>query len=164
METREKAMDPEEIIANEVIKVDDHACLSGRNEVVGPYLDMVCQSTGPGYEEPVVFLIFEPESDRFLGIIKIIYDQMGRRKYLLFSGFPGLLPQNLHFIIKELNSRPYDFKFFKVREGPLCPSPAKTVAVTKFIGVSYFRYQQLLASDQQGKFEFLEDAADGLIG
>lgn len=157
-------MDPEEIIAHEIIRVDDRSCLSGSREVVGPYLDMVCQSTGPGYEEPVVFLIFEPETERFYGLIKIIYDQIGRRKYLLFSGFPGLTPQTLSSLIKDLNGKPYDFKFFKARESSLSPAASKTVAVTKFLGVTYFRYQQLLASDEQGKFEFLDSAGEELIG
>ncbi len=157
-------MRPEEIVANEVIIVDDRSCLSGRNEVVGPYLDMVCQSTGPGYEEPVVFLIFRPQDQKFMGIVKVFYNPLGRQKYLLFSGFEGLSPENLHRLIKDLNTTPYDFKFFKVREGaPQIPG-SMAVTVTKFLGVNYFRYQQLLASDEEGNLEFTESSDEDLIG
>lgn len=157
-------MKPAEIMANEVIMVDDRSCLSGRNEVVGPYLDMVCQSTGPGYDEPVVFLIFHPQDQRFLGIVKVIYNPLGRQKYLLFSGFQGLSEESLHRVIKDLNQTPYDFKFFKVREGTTAVESTRAVTVTKFLGVNYFRYQQLLASDEEGKLEFSEVAGDDLIG
>ncbi len=153
-----------EIEANEVIMVDDRSCLSGQGEVVGPYLDMVCQSTGSGYEEPVVFLVFRPEDQRFVGIIKVIYNPLGRQKYLLFSGFEGLCEENLHQVIKDLNQTPYDFKFFKMRQGAASVENSRSVTVTKFLGVSYFRYQQLLASDDQGKLEFAEGGGEDLIG
>lgn len=153
-----------EIVANEVIMVDDRSCLSGRGEVVGPYLDMVCQSTGAGYDEPVVFLIFRPEDQRFMGIVKVIYNPLGRQKYLLFSGFERLSEQSLHLVIKDLNSRPYDFKFFKVREGAAAVESSRAVTVTKFLGVNYFRYQQLLASDDEGRLEFAESGGEDLIG
>jgi hypothetical protein len=157
-------MKPAEILANEVIVVDDRSCLSGSREVVGPYLDMVCQSTGPGYEEPVVFLIFESEEQRFKGIVKVIYNPLGRQKYLLFSGFEGLSEESLHLVIKDLNSTPYDFKFFKVRDGGAGVGSSRAVTVTKFLGVNYSRYQQLLASDDEGKLEFAESGGEDLIG
>lgn len=153
-----------EIEANEVIMVDDRSCLSGRGEVVGPYLDMVCQSTGPGYEEPVVFLIFRPEDQRFVGIVKVIYNPLGRQKYLLFSGFDGLSERTLHRVIKDLNQTPYDFKFFKVREGAAAVESSRAVTVTKFLGVNYTRYQQLLVSDDQGQLELSESGGEDLIG
>jgi hypothetical protein len=154
-----------EIVANEVIVVDDRSCLSGKSEVVGPYLDMVCQSTGSGYDEPVVFLIFRPEDQRFMGIVKVIYNPLGRQKYLLFSGFEGLTEESLHLVIKDLNSTPYDFKFFKVRDGGAGMGSSRAVTVTKFLGVNYFRYQQLLASDEGGRLEFAESGGEGdLIG
>lgn len=153
-----------EIMANEVIVVDDRSCLSGRGEVVGPYLDMVCQSTGSGYEEPVVFLIFRPDDQRFVGIVKVIYNPLGRQKYLLFSGFEGLAEDSLHRVIKDLNLTTYDFKFFKVRDGGAGMEGSKAVTVTKFLGVNYSRYQQLLASDEEGRLEFSESGGEDLIG
>lgn len=153
-----------EIVANEVIMVDDRSCLSGSGEVVGPYLDMVCQSSGPGYDEPVVFLIFRPDDQRFVGIVKVIYNPLGRQKYLLFSGFEGLSEENLHKVIKDLNLTPYDFKFFKVREGGPAVDGSRAVTVTKFLGVNYYRYQQLLASDDEGRLEFSETGGEDLIG
>jgi hypothetical protein len=155
---------PAEIQANETIMVDDRSCLSGRREVVGPYLDMVCQSTGAGYEDPVVFLIFSPDDQRFTGIVKVLYDPLGRQKYLLFSGFEGLAEATLHRVIKDLNLTPYDFKFFKVREGVSAMEGSKAVTVTKFLGVNYFRYQQLLASDDEGRLELSEPVGEDLIG
>lgn len=157
-------MKPAEILANEVILVDDRSCLSGSREVVGPYLDMVCQSTGAGYEEPVVFLIFRPDDQRFVGIVKVIYNPLGRHKYLLFSGFEGLAEGSLHKVIKDLNQTAYDFKFFKVREGGAPVDSSRAVTVTKFLGVNYFRYQQMLASDENGRIELEEGGEGDLIG
>jgi hypothetical protein len=41
---------------------------------------------------------------------------------------------------------------------------SRAVTVTKFLGVNYSRYQQLLASDDEGKLEFAESGGEDLIG
>lgn len=152
---------------NKVIVVDDKSSLSGTGEVVGPYLDMVCMSQGGSYNEPCVFFIVDPANKQFKGIIKIEYNKDNHQKYLYFSGFDGLSENSLHKIIKDINNTCYDFNVFKIKSNGSEIMGTKQLATTIYLGVSYIKYQQLLASDEQGQpLLYFEEPVpdDALIG
>jgi hypothetical protein len=145
---------------NEIIFIDDKSSLNGTREIVGPYLDMVCMSTGSGYNDSSLFFIINPINKQFRGIIKIEYNKEICQKYLYFSGFEELSEKNLHKIIKDINKNKYDFNVFKIKtEESGIHNPRKLTA-TSFIGVSYFKYQQLLASDDEGNSMLFEEASE----
>lgn len=142
----------------EIIFIDDKSSLNGTGEIVGPYLDMVCMSQGSGYNDSSVFFIINPTNKQFIGIIKIEYNPENRQKFLYFSGFNGLNEKNLHKIIKDINRYKYDFNVFKVKNEESGLQNPRKLTATSFIGVSYFKYQQLLASDDEGNSLLFEEA------
>jgi len=152
---------------NEIIFIDDKSSLNGTGEIVGPYLDMVCMSQGSGYNDSSIFFIINPTNKQFIGIIKIEYSPENRQKFLYFSGFEGLNEKNLHKIIKNINRYKYDFNVFKVKNEESGIQNPRKLTATSFIGVSYFKYQQLLTCDEDGNsLLYVEESAssDGLIG
>ena len=149
------------------IIVEDRPSLTGTVEVVGPYLDMVCMSEGDSYNNPVVCLIAEPDSTKVKGIVKIEYDRDQRQKVLFFSQFDGLDESTMHRVIKDLNRNRYDFKIYKTRVEKDEIKGYKAFTADVFLGVSYFKYQQLLTSDDSGRpseYDDLTETGSELIG
>lgn len=133
---------------NETVIVEDMSSLSGTGEIVGPYLDMVCMSSSESYRDAILFIIVDHVSQQFRGIIKIEYNSKQHQKYLYFSGFEELSKESLHYVVKDLNRHAYDFKVFRSRGDTDSDKSYKRLVATKFIGISYPNYQQLLLREE----------------